>query len=408
MTKRRGTLRWKLALGMTALALATAALVGLFGFLLGGWLGYKPEPVTVTRVEQVGDRLALVQITSQDSTAAAERARRDGLRWMLTAVAVSFVPAAGLAWLVAGKVLRPVAQVADVVDRVDGTETTERVDLGTRDDELGRLATGVDHMLDRLDARRDEQRELLHEVVHELRTPLAVATTNLELASSDPALEGETATQVAAARRAIDRMGRTVDDLSAHGRLSLQGADTSTDLAREAHALASEHAASASTRGLRIDVVAPGALPVAVDRAAFRGAVGNLLANAVRLAPSGSTITVGCGQRSGWAWVAVRDQGPGIEPAEQPLVFERYWQGRYESDRRRDRSTDPDAAHGLGLTIARQLVEAQGGQLTLQSEPGVGSTFVVWLPSDPDARLSDVVAPDGIHHLSFDDLLTRV
>ena len=69
MTKRRGTLRWRLALGMTALALVTAALVGLFGFFLGGWLGYKPEPVTVTRVEQIGDRVALVQITSGNSRA---------------------------------------------------------------------------------------------------------------------------------------------------------------------------------------------------------------------------------------------------------------------------------------------------------------------------------------------------
>ena len=171
--RRRGTLRWRLALGMTALALATAALVGLFGFLLGGWIGYDPEPVTVTRVEQVGDRVALVQITSENSTATADRARRDGVRWMLTAMAVSFVPAALLAWVVAGRVLKPVEQVADVVDRVDGSESGDRVDLAPRDDELGRLATGVDHMLDRLDARREEQRQLLHEVVHELRTPLA-------------------------------------------------------------------------------------------------------------------------------------------------------------------------------------------------------------------------------------------
>ena len=126
---------------------------------------------------------------------------------------------------------------------------------------------------------------------------------------------------------------------------------------------------------------------------------GNLLANAVRLAPAGSTITVGCGQRQGWAFIAVRDEGPGIPSAEQPLVFERYWQGRYETDRRRISAADPDAAHGIGLTIARQLVEAQGGQLTVQSEPGVGSTFVVWLPADPEANPADVIAPDGIHHV---------
>jgi signal transduction histidine kinase len=253
-------------------------------------------------------------------------------------------------------------------------------------------------MLDRLDARREEQRQLLQEVVHELRTPLAVATTNLELAASDPAIDGETSTQVAAARRAIDRMGRAVDDLAAHGRLSLDGtADVLTDLAKEAHALAAEHTGPASTRGIHLSVVAPTPVQTTVDRAAVRGAVGNLLANAVRLAPSGSTITVGCGRRDGWAWMAVGDEGPGIAPAEHPLVFERYWQGRYESDRRS--STDQSGPHGLGLTIARQLVEAQGGQLTMQSEPGIGSVFVVWLPADPDADASTIVAADGIHHL---------
>ena len=100
---------------MTALALVTAALVGLFGFFLGGWLGYKPEPVTVTRVEQIGDRVALVKITSGNSRATADRARRDGVRWMLTAMAASFVPAAALAWLVAGKVLKPVDQVVPLL-----------------------------------------------------------------------------------------------------------------------------------------------------------------------------------------------------------------------------------------------------------------------------------------------------
>ena len=226
-----------------------------------------------------------------------------------------------------------------------------------------------------------------HEVVHELRTPLAVATTNLELAASDPAIDGETSTQVAAARRAIDRMGRAVDDLAAHGRLSLDGsADVLTDLAKEAHALAAEHVGPASTRGIQLSVVAPTVVQTTVDRAAVRGAVGNLLANAVRLAPGSSTITVGCGQRDGWAWMAVRDEGPGIAPTEHALVFERYWQGRYESDRRP--TNDQSGPHGLGLTIARQLVEAQGGQLTMQSEPGIGSTFVVWLPAAPDADAS--------------------
>ena len=98
------------------------------------------------------------------------------------------------------------------------------------------------------------------------------------------------------------------------------------------------------------------------DRAAVRAAVGNLLANAVRLAPTGSTITVGCGQRQGWAFIAVRDEGPGITSAEQPLVFERYWQGRYETDRRRARPLIPTPRTG---SASRSLASS--------SRPRVGS-----------------------------------
>ena len=324
----------------------------------------------------------------QDSTATAERARRDGLRWMLTAVAVSFVPAAGLAWLVAGKVLRPVEQVADVVDRVDGTETAERVELGTRDDELGRLATGVDHMLDRLDARRDEQRELLHEVVHELRTPLAVATTNLELASSDPALEGETATQVAASA-ARDRPHGPHGRRSVGARSPLAARRGHLDRPREGSACVRE---PSTRRPLRHEVCASRSSPRHRCRWPSTGP---------RSGPRSATCSrTRCasrrrGRRSRSAAVSASG-GPGSRcatrgrassPPSSPSCSSATGKAATRATDAAIAPADPDAAHGIGLTIARQLVEAQGGQLTLQSEPGVGSTFVVWLPADPDAAL---------------------
>lgn len=390
----RRRLRWRLALGMTALALGLAALVGLAAAGLGRWLADDPSPETVTRVEQVGDRLVVVQIDeSGDTAAAAEAARRDGLRWLLVSLAVAFVPAAAGAWVLAGRLLRPVEQVAEVVARVDAPGGAGRVGLDGRDDEVGRLAGALDGMLDRLEQREHDQEARLQEVVHELRTPLAVASANLELAAADPAAGADLGEQVAAARRALERMQRTVDDLAAHRRLALANGAGAVDLAVEARHLAAEHAGPARQRGIQVVAGGAEAVPVPADRDGLRTAVGNVLANAVRLAPSGSTITVGWGRHARWGWVAVRDEGPGIAPALHHRVFERHWRGRADIDR----DGDAGAQRGLGLTIARQAVEAQGGHLTVASSEGGGSTFTVWLPAGVDALAGDVVAPDGVH-----------
>jgi signal transduction histidine kinase len=379
--ERRGSLRLRLAVGMTALALGVAALVALGAAALAAWRGPDPEARTVTRLEQFDDRVVVVQVQEDpQGAAAAEAARESGLRWLLVALGASFVPAAALAWFAAGRVLAPVARVTDLAEAVEGPGSGERVGPVGRDDELGRLATGFDAMLDRLDEREQAQRRLLQEVVHELRTPLAVATTNLELDGPE---------HVAAAQRALERMSRTVDDLARHGRLHVDAGGDEVDLAAEARGLAAEHQGPALRRGLRVDVAAAAPVPVVADRVGVRTAVGNLLANAVRLAPTGTCVVVDAGTRAGWAWVGVRDEGPGIAPADHAAVFERHWQGRYDRERGRD--------GGLGLTIARQVTEAQGGHVTVTSAEGEGSSFVVWLPLGTDARTDDVVAPDGVH-----------
>lgn len=383
MSGRARSLRLRLAVGMTALALGIAALAGLGAAALASWLGPTPEPVTYTRVEQIGDRVAIVQVQDDPNGAeAAGQARHDALGWLLVTLGVAFVPAAGLAWLVAGRVLRPVRRVVEVADQVDAPGDAERVGATGRDDELGRLAEGFDRMLDRLDEREQEQRRLVQEVVHELRTPLAVASTNLELDGPE---------HVAAARRALERMARTVDDLARHGRLHVGASDELVDLAVEARGLVGEQTGPAGVRGLRVSVAEGVALAVPADRVAVRTAAGNLLANAVRLAPTGSTVDVSWGRRGDWAWLAVRDEGPGIAGADHAAVFERHWRGRYECDR----GDRPEG--GLGLTIARQVTEAQGGHLTVSSAEGAGSTFTIWLPLTADARSDDVVALDGIH-----------
>jgi signal transduction histidine kinase len=106
-------------------------------------------------------------------------------------------------------------------------------------------------------------------------------------------------------------------------------------------------------------------------------------------------IRLACGEWEDWAWVAVRDEGPGLPDDDHERVFRRYWRGRYDLDR----ADGVGEARGIGLTIARQVTEAQGGHVTVRSAVGIGSTFIVWLPRSAEARRERVVADDGIHHL---------
>jgi signal transduction histidine kinase len=385
----RRSLQARVAVGMTALALGLAALVALGGYLLASRLGSDPTTRTTTRVEQIGDQAVYVVIgQNTEGAGAAQDARSDALRWVLVTLAAAFVPAAAVAWVVAGRVLRPVQQLTAVVDRVEAPDSPERTGV-ERPDELGDLAAGLDRMLDRLHEQQHAQQERLAEVIHELRTPLAVASVNLELARDPRSGDDATVERIDASRRAIERMARTVDDLARVGRLALDAepGGTDVDVAVEGRALAAEHGGPAHLRGIRVVADGPDTLAVPGDRAVLRTAAGNLLSNAVRLAPGGSSITVVWGAADGWAWLAVQDEGPGIHPDDQRRVFDRYWQGSYD----RARATGSDGTHrGLGLAIARQAVESQGGRLTLTSAEGRGSTFVIWLPCHAGAEVDAI------------------
>ena len=319
---------------------ATAALVAVAGAalvvgvaLVGAWLAGRaaPQPGIVTQVDQLGDRIAIVQVQGAGASAAADAARASTVRWTLVALGVALVPLLGLGWLVAGR-LTPAA--GGDLDDDDGADA----------------AAALDGEAEQLRAQRDHDRRHLQEVVHELRTPLAVAATNLDLAVTTPGLDADVGSHLAAARRGVERLARTVDDLATHGRLSV-GDDGAIDLAVEVRALADEHGGLARARGLTLHVEGPDRLVVAADRAAVHTAVGNLLANAVRLAPSGSIVWLATGTWDEWAWIAVRDEGPGLPDVDHERAFRRYWRGRYDLDR----DTGEGGARGLGLTICRQV-----------------------------------------------------
>jgi signal transduction histidine kinase len=140
---------------------------------------------------------------------------------------------------------------------------------------------------------------------------------------------------------------------------------------------AEEFAAAATARGVEIEVETAAAGPVLGDRDVLKRAVTNLLDNAVRVASS--HVVLSHGEDAGAAWIAVADDGPGIAAEHQASIFDRFW-------RPDDARSRPGGGSGLGLAIVRQIAEAHGGTVEVESAPGEGARFVLRLPL-PAARL---------------------
>ena len=294
-------------------------------------------------------------------------------------------------WYIAGRVLRPVDEIVLAAEEIQASDLSRRIRMTGPQDELKHLADTFDAMLDRVEDGVDDQRRFIQDVSHELRNPLATMSINLDMALGDEGASIESLRSTAEAlRRSLDRTSRTVDSLMRFARRELPEAGTSqVELGSLAREVLAELKVPAQRRELGFSHFGDGGPKVRVDREALRSAIANLAGNAVRLAPEGSTVSSGAGSMNGWAWVGIRDDGPGIDESDHRFVFQRDWG--------RDRSRmHGEKRAGLGLSIVRQVAEASGGTVTLSSESAVGSSFVIWLPLTEGADPGHLTV-DGIH-----------
>jgi signal transduction histidine kinase len=371
------------------LLLATAAALLAIYLVLSATVEAEPlDPVTVQKFVKRAD--GTVQYKEGASFQAADIASvqkavnystlqtlRDS---SLLALGVVFALSLVIGWFVAGRMLRPVGRITATAQEISATDLSRRISATGPPDELRTLADTIDAMLDRLDAAFQTERDFVEDVSHELRNPVATVRANVEAVLADDTSTPEQRREaVAVVTRATDRMSRLLEDLLATARRR-SGAfeDRDVDLAAVAAGAVDEHRLLAGERGLHLHQrLAPG--PTAYGEPETLGrAISNLLSNAIRLAPHDSTVTTAVGSRDGWAWIAVRDQGPGIPEDEREHVFDRFYRG--------NRGRTGDNGTGLGLSIARQIIESHGGQLVVFSTVGLGSTFVIWLPDRAVAR----------------------
>lgn len=219
--------------------------------------------------------------------------------------------------------------------------------------------------------------DLVASVSHELRTPLTSIVGYLELVLDEDLSPSARRGLEVAERNANRLLGIIADILAASGAgrstIELSIHPEPTDLAVLTAAAVELQVPKAAERGIRIDASGVEPAVVSVDPLRIRQVLDNLLSNAVKYNVEGGTIQIGTTADPDHAWIVVRDSGTGISSKELPELFSRF----FRADAVRKTSTH---GSGLGLSISREIVRSHGGEITVQSELGVGTTFVVRLP----------------------------
>jgi two-component system, OmpR family, sensor kinase len=278
--------------------------------------------------------------------------------------------------ILARAALQPIKNVTETAQQITGTsDLSQRIPMGTVNDEVGQLTATVNDMLGRLEGSFDTQQRLVADVSHELRTPLTTIQGNLDLlrrgAADDPTMRNES---LAAIGNETARMRRLVNDLlllaqaDAGLQLQLQPVELDTlilDVYRQGQVIS-------QGTGVRVRLGAEDQAVVLGDADRLRQLLLNLVDNAIKYTPSDGDVTLTLKREAGWVLVSVADTGCGIPEEDLPHIFERF----YRADRSRAR---PGGA-GLGLSIAKWVAEAHGGELEVESEPGQGTVFTLYLP----------------------------
>lgn len=301
--------------------------------------------------------------------------------WLAILIAVGVAVILGL--VLTRRITRPLQALAAGARQIAGGHLGHRVELSSRD-EVGEVAESFNAMARSLDENEQARRRLMADIAHELATPLTVIEGTV-----DGILDGvfqPDAEHLGSVKEQTVLLTRLISDLrdislAESGQLKLERAPT--DMVELVGRKVSQAELAAREKGIRLELkAAPGLPAVNVDAGRMEQVVANLLTNAVRHTPGGESITVSMRTVDADAAhrvdgpslvMSVADTGEGIAPEHLPYVFERF----YRAETARSRA---GGGAGLGLAIARQMVQAHGGRVWVESQPGQGSTFYVALP----------------------------
>ncbi len=295
-------------------------------------------------------------------------ARVSILRSIWQSAVLGIAAAVAVAVLLGSYIVKPIRELTVATKAMSQGDTTRRVAVGAND-EIGRLAASFNVMAGAIERTERLRRQMITDVAHELRSPLTRMIVQLEAAEDGHLSRDEALAGVRDDARRLERIVDDLRDLSLADAHELAIARHEIALGRcidDALARMTPHAVQ-SRVALEPDV-AP-VLPAALgDEARVAQILDNLIANALRYTPPGGRVVVGATADREHVECFVEDDGPGIAPAQLPLVFERF----YRADPSRHHGT---GGSGLGLAIVKSLVEAQGGSVSAESRLGHGARF---------------------------------
>jgi signal transduction histidine kinase len=309
------------------------------------------------------------------------RTKRDAegvLRFQyVLAIAATIVLLLGLVLAAIGVrrfVLGPVLSLEVAISRFREGDVGVRAEAG-HPQELRRLAVAFNEMTDAITGQRRDQLTFLAAVAHDLRNPLWVLKMLVQSLEQAPRLA--TPERLGRLDRQLDRLTRMIGDLLDAARIEagqLELKLETLELQKCAQSIVELHRLATTAHEVRMNVPTE-AVVVRADPLRIEQVINNLLSNAIKYSPDGGCVEVAVRDLGDRVELAVSDQGVGIAPDVIPTLFEPF--------RRGPSTIEAIPGAGLGLSIVRRIVRAHGGDIEVESEPGVGSTFRVWLPREP-------------------------
>jgi signal transduction histidine kinase len=275
-------------------------------------------------------------------------------------------------YVIAGRALVPMITLSDELARIEPRDLSRRLEPGATDDEVARLTRAINALLERIERASNTERRFAADAAHELRTPLAVLRTGLEVALSRERTQGEYAEALGSAFEGVVALSTMADQLLTLSRL---GQEASTERERvDLGALVREVAAAVEplvqAKPLKLTVNSDEAVLVEGNPVHLKRLVINLLDNAIKFTLAHGKLEIGTAVRDGHATLRVADSGPGIPAEDLPFIFDRFFRGRARDE----------SGNGLGLSLCREIARLHHGEVTAANRAQGGCEFVVTLP----------------------------
>lgn len=376
------SLRMRLTL-LSALVMASVAVILTSMFLFGAdrifvrdleqKMTFQPQDIIITSVKKEG--VSNENMDLQEVTVSLKKAGTQFNLWGMAALFLVLILGTGATWLMAGHVLKPLKELSSAIEEIGGNDLSNRVEIQGRQDEIGRLARSFNHMMDKVSASFERQKRFSASAAHELKTPLATILVNLEVLELDGKTSPDRMEKVLTIVKAnTERMIRLVEDLMRLTSDKDHEMEEEVELSEVFAITLDELSPLIRKKDLTVSIENTPDISLTGSRVMLYRVMSNLLENAAKYNREHGSISIVTGRDDNGVTVKIEDTGIGIPEEALPHIFEPF----YRVDQSRSRAV---GGAGLGLPLVKDIVEKHGGEVTVKSAAGEGTTFILRFPA---------------------------